>query len=256
MQLATTTYPAKSGASGPPLIVAHGLFGSARNWRALAKRMSADRDVIAVDMRNHGKSGWSETHDYPSMAGDLAEVIEAAGAPAHVLGHSMGGKAAMRLAQLRPDLVDRLIVADIAPVGYDHSLQAQIAAMQAVDLGVVSKRSDVEAILAHSIDAPAERSFLALALDLSGDEPAWELNLAALAANMAVITDYPDDDALFAGETLFLSGGLSDYVQPEHGERIAALFPASRHEVIDGAGHWLHAEKPREFLAAVEAFLG
>ncbi|NHX27560.1 alpha/beta fold hydrolase, partial [Escherichia coli] len=97
-----------------PLLIVHGLFGSARNWGVIAKRMSDTRQVITVDMRNHGDSPWQPTHSYPDMAADLAEVIEAHGGRADVVGHSMGGKASMMLALTRPDLVNRLIVADIA----------------------------------------------------------------------------------------------------------------------------------------------
>ena len=132
MQLASTVHgPATSR---PPLLIAHGLFGSARNWGVISKRLAQDRQVIAVDMRNHGDSPRSPVHDYPSMAADLAETIAAHGGRADVLGHSMGGKAAMALALSDPALVNRLIVADVAPVAYRHSQLEYVRAMQAVDL--------------------------------------------------------------------------------------------------------------------------
>lgn len=241
-------------ADATPLVIAHGLFGSGRNWGVISKRLSADRAVIAVDMRNHGFSDWSDQHGYPDMARDLAEVIEAEGRPCHLLGHSMGGKAAMTLALSRPELVDRLVVADIAPVTYSHSQQEFIDAMKAVDLSRVGRRSDAEAQLAELGVGRALQSFFTQSLDVA--EKRWRLNLEVLEAEMPKIMSFPEDlTTPFPGETLFLSGAESDYVKPEARPRIRALFPQSHFAKIPGAGHWLHAEKPREFEAAVAAFL-
>ena len=237
----------------PPLLIVHGLYGSARNWGVIAKRLSDERQVIAVDQRNHGDSAWSDSHSYPDMAGDLAEVIEAHGGRADVLGHSMGGKAAMVLALTRPELVNRLIVADIAPVAYSHSQIQYIEAMRAVDLDRVEKRSDASDQLARSVSDPALRAFFTQSLDLR--EKRWKLNLDVLAAEMPKILSFPEIEGVFEGPTLFLSGAESDYVLPEYRERIRTLFPAARFAKIPGAGHWLHAEKPREFEAAVRACL-
>ncbi|MCR8546808.1 alpha/beta fold hydrolase [Salipiger sp. P9] len=237
----------------PPLLIVHGLYGSARNWGVIAKRLSDERQVIAVDQRNHGDSAWSDSHSYPDMAGDLAEVIEAHGGRADVLGHSMGGKAAMLLALTRPELVNRLIVADIAPVAYSHSQIQYIEAMRAVDLDRVEKRSDASDQLARSVSDPALRAFFTQSLDLR--EKRWKLNLDVLAAEMPKILSFPEIEGVFEGLTLFLSGAESDYVLPEYRERIRTLFPAARFAKIPGAGHWLHAEKPREFEAAVRACL-
>ncbi len=253
MLLATQSYGAAEGAA--PLLIAHGLFGSARNWGVIAKRLSATRPVVAVDMRNHGDSPWSESHGYADLAGDLAETLQAAfGGPADVLGHSMGGKAAMVLALQRPDLVRRLVVADIAPVGYGHTQAHLVAAMQHLDLAAVSLRSEADALLAEKVPEEGVRAFLLQSLDLR--EKRWRLNLSALGAEMPKILGFPEVTGRFDGPTLFLSGGTSDYVRPEHRERIRALFPHARFAKIPGAGHWLHAEKPREFEAAVAAFLG
>ncbi|WP_371037523.1 alpha/beta fold hydrolase [Rhodosalinus sp. FB01] len=238
----------------PPVLIAHGLFGSGRNWGALAKRLSDRGQVITVDMRNHGQSPWTERHDYPGMALDLAEVIEARGAPADVVGHSMGGKAAMVLALTRPALVRRLVVADIAPVPYHHSQAHNIAAMRAVDMARVDRRTDAAEQLAPRLDDPRLVSFFTQALDVAGRR--WRLNLDVLDRDMDLILGLPEDVAgRFEGPALFLSGGESDYVRPEHRDRIKALFPAARFARIPGAGHWLHAEKPREFEAAIRAFL-
>ena len=244
-------HPGAGGAT--PLLIVHGLFGSGRNWGVIAKRLSDRGPVVAVDMRNHGDSFRSDRHDYPAMAEDLAEVIAAEGAPMDVLGHSMGGKAAMVLALTRPELVGKLIVADIAPVGYGHSQQQFIDAMRAVDLDAVEKRSDAAAQLARHVADPTLQAFFTQSLDLR--EKRWKLNLDALEAEMPKILGFPQVEGQFGGPTLFLSGAESDYVTRDHRGPIRALFPRARFARISGAGHWLHAEKPREFEASVRAFL-
>ncbi|MBU2961167.1 alpha/beta fold hydrolase [Citreicella sp. C3M06] len=238
----------------PPLVIVHGLFGSARNWGVIAKRLSDVRQVIAVDQRNHGDSPWTQTHGYEDMAADLAEVIEANGGRADVLGHSMGGKAAMMLALSRPELVNRLIVADIAPVTYNHTQTQNIEAMRAVDLSRVERRSDAAQQLEAVLPDAGLRAFFLQSLDIK--ERRWKLNLDLLASEMPKILAFPDPgSALFDGPTLFLSGADSDYVQRGHRDRIRALFPQARFAKIPGTGHWLHAEKPREFEAAVRTYL-
>jgi len=248
-----TTIPHASAGPATPLLIAHGLYGSGRNWGVIAKRLSDRGPVIAVDMRNHGTSPWFETHSYTDMAGDLAEVIASRGAPMDVLGHSMGGKAAMALALTRPDLVNRLIVADIAPVSYTHSQSQFIDAMRSVDLSRVEKRSDAEAQLKPLVEDQTLVTFFTQSLDLKARK--WRLNLDVLERDMPGILAFPEIAGRFDGPVLFLSGGNSHYVTPDHRPTIKALFPAARFAKIPGAGHWLHAEKPREFEAAVRAWL-
>lgn len=248
------TIPHTSDGAATKLLIAHGLYGSGRNWGVIAKRLSDRGPVTAVDMRNHGSSPWFDTQSYPEMAQDLAGVIGAGTTgPVDLLGHSMGGKAAMVLALTRPDLVSRLIVADIAPVGYRHSQMQYIHAMRAVDLAQVEKRSDAEAQLAAHVEDKALLSFFTQSLDLGAKR--WRLNLETLECDMPKILDFPDVSGKFSGPVLFLSGANSDYVTREHRPRIKALFPQAQFAKIPGAGHWLHAEKPREFEAAVRAWL-
>ncbi len=248
MKLATQLH----GAAGdrPPLLIAHGLFGSARNWGVIAKRLSGDRQVTAVDMRNHGESPWAESHAYGDLARDLADTMTG---PSDLLGHSMGGKAAMVLALTRPDLVNRLVVADIAPVAYTHTQSHLIEAMERLDLSGIDLRSDADRALATGIEDRGVRAFLLQSLDVK--EKRWRLNLPVLKAEMDRIVGFPEIGSTFEGPVLFLSGAESHYVQPEHRDRIKSLFPNARFAKIPGAGHWLHAEKPREFTAAVAAFL-
>jgi pimeloyl-ACP methyl ester carboxylesterase len=236
--------------AAPPLVIAHGLFGSGRNWGVIAKRLSGSRRVITVDMRNHGTSPWTATHSYPELADDLADTVAG---PADFLGHSMGGKAAMALALLHPQKVRRLIVADIAPVAYSHTQQVMIDAMRAVDLSTVTKRSDADAQLAAFVQDPGVRAFLLQSLDVGAQT--WRLNLDTLEREMSTITGWPDTPGVFEGPALFLSGGDSDYVKRDDRDLIRAQFPKARFASIPGAGHWVHAEKPREFEAAARAFL-
>lgn len=233
----------------PTLLIAHGLFGSGRNWGVIAKRLSDRFHVVCPDMRNHGDSPWFDTQSYGDMAEDLAALLESlSGGPALVVGHSMGGKAAMVLALARPDLVAKLVVADIAPVAYTHSQSQHIAAMRAVDLAGVEKRADAGAALDAEV-----RDFLLQSLDIKARR--WKLNLDVLEAEMPRIIGFPQVSGQYDGPTLFLSGAQSDYVLPDHRAAIKALFPQARFAKIRDAGHWLHAQKPRQFEAAVRAFL-
>ncbi|WP_109313360.1 alpha/beta fold hydrolase [Ruegeria sp. AU67] len=239
--------------SNPPLLIAHGLYGSARNWGVIARRLCDERQVVSVDMRNHAYSEWTDQHGYPDLAEDLAEVILQLGGKADVVGHSMGGKAAMMLALSHGDLVRKLVVADIAPVTYTHSQIQFIEAMRAVDFSTIERRSDAEGQLAAQGVEKALQSFFTQSLDVKGKR--WLLNLDTLAAEMPKIMGFPATDASWDGPALFLSGGDSDYVLPEHRSTIRAHFPAARFAKIPGAGHWLHAEKPHEFEAAVRTYL-
>ena len=238
------------GPARTPLLIAHGLFGSARNWGVIARRLADARPVIAVDMRNHGESPWFDSHTYSDLAADLAEVLEAEG-PADVMGHSMGCKAAMVLALSRPDLVGRLIVVDIAPTAYDHSQRPQIDAMRRVDLAQVTTRAEAAAMM--QADTPEIAAFLLQSIDLQARR--WRLNLNVLEREMPQIIGFPQVGGQYHGAALFLSGARSSYVRPEHHARIRELFPNARFQVIPDTGHWLHAEKPREVEAAVRAFL-
>jgi len=244
------TYNFSERGGGRPLLIVHGLFGSARNWNVIAKKLSATRPVVTVDMRNHGASPRFDTQSYHDMGDDLAEVIDSLG-EVDLVGHSMGGKAAM-VAAVSGSKINRLIVADIAPVSYGHTQLPLIEAMRAVDLSTVERRSDAEAQLT-SVEDTSVRAFLLQSLDIK--EKRWTLNLDTLAAEMPKILSFPHLEGSFEGPTLFLSGGASDYVLPEHRAEIKRLFPTARFAKIPGAGHWLHAEKPKEFMATVDAFL-
>lgn len=250
MPLALNTVVSETPGSGADLLIAHGLYGSARNWGVIAKRLSDAYRITTVDMRNHGESPWSDSHRYADLAADLAATLDR---PAHVVGHSMGGKAAMVLALSQPEKVTRLVVADIAPVAYTHTQIQYIDAMRAVDLDTVETRVDADRQLSAHVPEDGVRAFLLQSLDVRARR--WRLNLDTLAREMDGIIGFPDVEGSYGGPALFLSGADSDYVRPEHRARIKSLFPAARFAKIPGAGHWLHAEKPREFEAALRAFL-
>lgn len=254
--LAITTYPATAPESDhPALLIVHGLFGSARNWGVIARHLAISRAVHVVDMRNHGQSPREATQSYPDMAGDLAEVITTLGAPMDVLGHSMGGKAAMQLALTQPALLRKLVVADIAPVAYSHDQSQYIAAMRALDLHNLTTRSEADRRLSATVPGPALRAFFLQSLDLKAHPPVWRLNLDVLEDQMPLIVGWPGTAGQFLGHTLFLTGAESHYVKPDYRETIRSLFPKSHFAKLPGAGHWLHAERPREFEQAVQVFL-
>ena len=252
--LALSVNAQEGAGDAPPLLIAHGLFGSARNWGVISRRLSDRGPVMAVDMRNHGDSPWSDDHSYDGMAADLAGAIDAhGGGRCDVLGHSMGGKASMALALLYPEKVRKLVVADIAPVAYGHTQAQYVAAMRTLDLSGIASRGDADRALAGSVTDRGTRAFLLQSADLK--EGRWRLNLDVLDAWMSRIVGWPDIEGRFDGPALFLSGMESDYVRPEHRATIRRLFPAARFARLPGASHWLHADRPREFEAAVRAFL-
>lgn len=248
-------HPAQTPNHAPPLVIAHGLFGSGRNWGVIARRLADNRDVVAVDMRNHGESPRFDSQSYPEMAADLAEVIAHLGGQADLLGHSMGGKAAIQLALTDGGLIRKLIIADIAPIAYSHDQSQHIRAMQSIDLSGLSGRTEADARLAPFVDDPALRAFFLQSLNLKTDPATWRLNLATLDREMPHIVGWPETTGRFQGATLFLTGANSHYVLPEYRDKIRALFPKARFAKLAKAGHWLHAERPREFIETVRLFV-
>ncbi len=243
---------------GPSIIVAHGLYGSARNWTSIARRLAAGHSVHALDMRNHGASPWTDKMTYPAMAEDLLRYIGIQGLsrPA-AIGHSMGGKAAMAAALLAPERIGRLVVVDIAPVRYRHGFTGLAETLRGLDLGGIDRRTDAEERLAEAVPDAALRGFLLQNLVLRDGRYVWRLNLAAISAAGDVLRDFPDlpPSAAFEGPTLFLAGAVSDYVRPDHAPAVERYFPNAEIRRIGGAGHWVHAERPEAFLVAVGDFL-
>ena len=245
--------------SGDTLVILHGLFGSARNWTGIARHLSAAYKVVTVDMPNHGNSPWLDDATYLNMAEAVGEFIGANGfSGATVMGHSMGGKAAMVLTLQRPDLIGRLIVADIAPVPYDHGNEEFIDAMEAVDLALVQVRADADGQLARTIDDSGLRGFFLLNLVQEGDTFSWRINLKGLKASLPALHGFPEvpDGSLYGGPVLFLDGEKSNYILPQHEDLIRAYFPHAAIEEIEGADHWIHADQPTAVMTAIRAFMG
>jgi len=243
---------------GPPLVILHGLFGSARNWRGVARGLSDRYRVFSLDLRNHGDSPWHPDMSYEAMAGDVRAFIEAQDiAGAAVMGHSMGGKAAMALALQGPEPVGALIVVDVAPVARPPELRAYARAMAGIDLSQVARRADADRLLSPAIDDRRARGFLVQNLVVRDGRAAWRLNLDAIDRGMEVIGGFPDGllARRYDGPVHFVTGALSAYVRPEHRDLILRLFPATTLSIIAGAGHWVHADRPDSFLRAVTRFL-
>lgn len=244
---------------GPPVVILHGLFGWKRNWASIAKKLSQSHRVFLLDMRNHGESPHANDMTYTAMAGDIAEFIEnQALRPCPVIGHSMGGKAAMMLALSRPELVERLLVLDISPVAYDHDYSNYVNAMASIDFTQVARRGDVEPTIAAVVDNPGILSFLMQNLTTNADGTYhWRVNLEAIARDMPKILDFPeiDNEQAYAGTVLFLGGRNSTYIAPPHLSEIERLFPFSEVDFIDDAGHWVHAEQPMATLERFKTFL-
>ncbi|MCB8873954.1 alpha/beta fold hydrolase [Acidisoma silvae] len=242
----------------PPVILLHGLFGSARNWGQHQKTLAAaGRQVIAMDLRNHGESPHGPVPSYGTMAEDVAETLAAIGINrCRLLGHSMGGKVAMRLALSQPDLLESVIVADIAPRLYVHGNADLAAAMLALPITPGMTRAEASAALADRIPDAMIRSFLLLNLKLGAAQPnGWRIGLSELAEAMPVIEGWEPVAGQYPGPALFITGGRSHYVPEDARPEIRALFPAARFTVLENAGHWLHVDDPAGFIAAISPFL-
>jgi len=244
------------GADGPPVVILHGLLGSSSNWRSIARRLAGQHRVFTLDLRNHGESPHVDTMSYAAMADDVRAFLNDHDIDAAtVIGHSMGGKTAMRLALDAPQRVERLVVVDIAPSVSHHDHLPWLRAMAGLDLGRVTRRAQAETMLEAAIPDAAMRGFLLQNLaGTAGGGFAWRINLEAIENSLADLLDFPvDADAQpFTGPALFLRGAQSDYVLPEDEVVIQALFPHAEIVTIEGAGHWVHAEQPARFLAALD----
>lgn len=258
--LHTTTY----GSSGSRVVFLHGLFGQGRNWTTIAKAIADRHRVTLVDLPNHGRSEWTPRVDYVEMADAVAALIDPAD-PVDLVGHSMGGKTAMMLALRRPELVARLLVADIAPVAYTTASEfaGYVAALQGLDLAALHERGDADRILSGAVPSETVRSFLLqnLRRETRPDGSSgwrWQPNLDVIGRGLSTLSGWPEDAvrAPYEGPALWVAGERSDYIRPEYGEAMSRLFPHVRKVVIKGAGHWVHSEQPEIFLGILRRFLG
>ena len=244
---------------GPPVYLLHGLYGSGRNLGTVARGISDRFRAVSLDLRNHGASPWSESMTYWSMAEDLAMAIEADRlGPARVVGHSMGGKAAMVLALRRPELVDRIAVVDIAPIRYSHDQRTLLRIMQGIDPDSIRSRMDANLLLAAVVPEEQVRGFLLQNL-VRGDDTRfrWRINLSVIDKNMDHLLDFPDElrELSYGGSALAVSGARSAYVDDDGVAMLRMMFPSVEHVRLEGAGHLPHVEQPAEFLDVLRNFL-
>jgi pimeloyl-ACP methyl ester carboxylesterase len=243
---------------GRPVAILHGLFGSARNWAGIARRLGLYRRAIALDLRNHGASPRTAKMSYAEMVEDVRATMVARGHRRFALiGHSLGGKVAMTAALAYGADIERLIVVDMAPVPYPVVYLPYVQAMRGLDLAAISRRSEADARLATAIPDPAERAFLLQNLVLGSGPPRWQLNLAAIEQALPTLSGFSamPPGSTYGGPALFISGENSDYLRPEHDAAVHRLFPNATLARIAGAGHWVHADQPEAFLDTVELFL-
>ena len=244
-----------AGAGSRTVVLGHGLGTDQTCWaHHVGILVAAGYRVITFDFAGatpHTADVFVSGHYHRlnDFAGDLVALLQALEVDnATYVGHSMGGKAAMQLALTQGALVRRLVVADIAPVAYDHDQTRHIQAMRALDLTDLHTRAEADRRLAAVVEDAGLRAFFLQSLDIKAEGgPRWRLNLDVLGAEMPKIIGWPDPQGVFDGPVLFLTGADSHYVRPEHRALIRPLFPKARFAKLPGAGHWLHADKPREF---------
>lgn len=243
---------------GKPLLIVHGFLGMSDNWKSLGTQFAQEGyQVHLLDMRNHGKSFHSDVFSYAVMADDIYEYCrEHQLTKIDLLGHSMGGKVVMLFATMHPEMVDKLIVADIGPRRYAPHHQEILAGLNAVDFTTKPGRGEVETILGQYIDDLGTRQFLLK--NLYWKEPgqlAFRFNLDVFIKNQEVIGEALPQGNHFDRPVLFLRGGKSGYIKDEDFEGIRHHFPKAQVETIGNTGHWLHAENPAAFFTAVKSFI-
>lgn len=240
---------------GKPVVILHGLFGNSDNWQTHGKRLSEYYRVILVDLRNHGHSGWSDDFSYELMAADLKELFDDLNLEEVILlGHSMGGKTAMLFAQKHPELLEKLIVVDMGIKLYPPHHQHILEAINTLDLSTVENRSQAEQHLSKYIDSDGVKQFLLKNIYwVEKGKMAWRMNTPVLEREMDNILTAIERKECFV-QTLFIRGGLSQYILDEDISEIEDVFPDSEFITIPDAGHWVHAEQPEAFIDAVLGF--
>jgi esterase len=246
------------GSSGQPLLILHGVFGSSDNWLGIGKTLSEKYQIFLIDQRNHGQSPHSDEFSYKTMAADLKEFIEEHNLHKPIIiGHSMGGKTVMQFAIENPDAFDKIIVVDIAPKAYPVHHRRIIEGLQAIDLDKIQTRNEADLILSEYEYSAGVRQFLLKNLyrNLEKNTFEWKLNLSVIAQKLADIGQELITVSPIQKDVLFMAGSESRYILPEDHDAIQAMFPLAKFVSIEGAGHWVQAEKPQEFVSEVLRFL-
>lgn len=249
----------KQFGTGFPLIILHGLLGSLDNWQSIAKKIAEHGfTVYIIDQRNHGRSPHSAEFNYHLLSADLLEFMQQHGiAKAHLLGHSMGGKTVMQFALQHPEKVEKLIVADIVPAAFDDRHSDVFEALFAANAGKANSREEVQQVLREKLQDETTVQFLMKSLVRNDDGTgfSWRFNTEALWKNYGNISEEISAAQPYTGETLFIKGERSTYINTGNYSSIAELFVNHQLVEIQGTGHWVHAEKPAEFIAEVLHFL-
>ncbi|MEM1135298.1 MAG: alpha/beta fold hydrolase [Bacteroidota bacterium] len=247
----------REAGQGTPLIILHGLFGSSDNWLSIAKTIAEHYKVYILDQRNHGQSHHTEIFDYEAMAEDLFAFIEKHDIEQPViLGHSMGGKAAMKFALKYPDRLRKLIVVDIAPKAYPVHHQKILAGLHSINLKEVRSRKDADEVLALHEPIKEVRQFLLKNLyrDSSGNFN-WRINLPVISENIEHVGELIESSVPFTKPTLFVRGEHSTYIVENDFDAIKKLFPRAQIKTVYNAGHWIHAEQPAVFTKLLYEFI-
>ena len=240
------------------VVILHGLLGSKRNWFGIGKSLAdLGFHVWLIDLRNHGESEWSDKHTYFDLAEDVKKLLEEQGiVNSFLIGHSMGGKAAMVLDKLYQGFISKLVVVDIAPVTYAPNFENYLKTLSSLDLGRFNTRSEIDTKLSEYFEEVSFRSFLMQNLKMDEKKSFyWRVNLTSLIRNSVAISEFPVIDGVSNTEALFLYGELSEYGVMEHKDTIKESFPLSEFAPVAKAGHWVHVEKPIKFLEIVTKFL-
>ncbi|MFD2034105.1 alpha/beta fold hydrolase [Belliella marina] len=247
----------KKTGSGEPLIILHGLFGSADNWYSIAKELEKQYTLYLVDQRNHGDSPHSDEWNYKVMAEDLNELMQDQNLDAaYLMGHSMGGKTVMNFALQYPEKVKKLIVADIAPRHYAVHHQSILEGLTSINLHEVKSRKEADDQLAKHVPEAGIRQFLLKSLGRNKEgEFIWKINLSVINDQIENVGEALDYDNSFENPTLFMGGANSKYIQEKDRADIDRYFPNNHLIYIKNAGHWLHAEQPQAVVDTVRAFL-
>lgn len=247
----------ESYGQGEPLVILHGLLGSADNWHSIATKLASHFRVYTLDQRNHGHSPHSSEMDYSLLAQDAHDFIKSQGlADALVLGHSMGGKTAMQMALLYPRQVRRLVVVDIAPRGYAPRHWSMLQAMASLDLAHSRTRSELESALAPVVADLSTRQFLLKnAVRTETGHFDWRIGLRQIIQNYSRLTEALNGERPFDKPTLFIRGQKSDFLFESDLPDISRLFPRARLRTIPAAGHLVHVQNAEAFLKVVLEFL-
>ena len=247
-----------SQGQGKPVFIIHGLLGSSRNWSSFSKKLSESFQVITIDLRNHGHSGHADTMTYADMSSDILALMEDLGLErASLIGHSMGGKVAMTFALQHRSMIEQLVIMDIAPVSYKNELLPLLDAMMGLPIEEITSRNQADSLLSPLVPDTSLRLFLLQNLIQDGDNYRWRVNLNSIRKSLIDIDGFPAPISVKSHpvRTLFLGGAESGYLMPHHYPIVKKYFPKAQIHIIDGAGHWIHIDRPDKVLERVLSFL-